>query len=72
MATAFTCCGHVIGYAIFFYGCIKDAVYILPLPSILPKNVWRIPAAAMHINIWTELEYRYGNCLASYSVHIEN
>jgi len=52
----------------FFYGYIKGAVYILPLPTILPKLIWRIPAAvaavsrAMRINIWTELEYRYDNC----------
>jgi hypothetical protein len=48
------------------------------LPTILPKHVWRIPAAVtvvtpvMHINIWTELEYRYVNCSASHGVHIEN
>jgi len=62
----------------FFYGYINGAVYIIPLPTILPKHIWRIPAAvaavtpAMHINIWTELEYRYDNCLASHGAHIEN
>ena len=69
---------HALTLPYYFYEYIKAAVYILPLPTILPKCVWRIPAAvatvtpAMSTDILTELDYKYKNCWASPGAHIAN
>jgi hypothetical protein len=62
----------------FFWGHIKDAVYVPPLATTLPELAGRIRDAAVTFtldllnNMWTETEYRYDICRATHGALIEH
>ncbi|KAG8324064.1 hypothetical protein J6590_101078 [Homalodisca vitripennis] len=62
----------------FFWGFIKDMVYIPPLLATLPELRARIYAAAeqvtpeMLVRVWEEIHYRWDVCRITNGSHIEH
>uniref|UniRef100_A0A1B6JSG0 Tc1-like transposase DDE domain-containing protein n=1 Tax=Homalodisca liturata TaxID=320908 RepID=A0A1B6JSG0_9HEMI len=62
----------------FFWGCIKDIVYVLPLPAILLKLRARMYTAtervtpAMLVQVLEEINYRWDVCRITNGSHIEH
>ena len=62
----------------FLWGCIKDRVFVLPLPVSLNKLKLRITTAFASVDkymlrsVWTELDYRIDICRVTKGSHIEH
>lgn len=62
----------------FFWGFVKDTVYVPPLPANLQELRDRITAAVALVNrdmltrVWNELDYRIDVCRISQGAHIEH
>jgi hypothetical protein len=63
---------------IFFFGDIKDWVFVPPLPRDLADLKARIIAAVKNIDapmltrVWQEIEYRIDVCRVTRGAHIEH
>ena len=62
----------------FLWGCVKDQVYVPPLPASIPELKVRIRTATETITadmlqtIWNELDYRVDVCRITKGAHIEH
>ena len=63
---------------IFLLGCIKDQVYVRPLPASIPELKVRIRTAIETITadmlqtVWNELDYRVDVCRITKGAYIEH
>ena len=62
----------------FLWGCVKDQVYVPPLPASIPELKVRIRTAIETITavmlhtVWNELDYRVDVCRITKGAHIEH
>ena len=62
----------------FLWGCVKDQVYVPPLPASIPELKVRIRTAIDTITtdmlqtVWNELDHRVDVCRITNGAHIEH
>ena len=63
---------------LFLWGCVKDQVYVPPLPASIPELKVQIRTAIETITadmlqtVWNELNYRVDVCRITKGAHIEH